>query len=402
MFLSAAITNLEADGSLVVDLTKYDNLSRPVMRFGTFAQGMPWYRKTNEGWVETALDWGIRLLNHAHEARDDLPVLRYLRGWPPEIVDALYPIYPSQAAALQLCATHPAAQDLARINPALLWLLAAYINETPRRRKQAPALLALPQRLLLARLLDREAVRPAQVRLLRKLVIMDGSRPVLSGVRDLTGDEAAVMALRHWPRLPTPLLPLVKGPLLLHLHWLREELAATDNRWMLGQILEQHLPLVRDTSRMLERLGYDRSDPALLRFSRSPGGLQRLHDVLVRALNHPDANVSGCLANAALSFGAPPIPSNAIFRAITSVGELYDEGREMRHCVASRADDVLAGACYVYRMNLNGERATLQIGIHPSGWVIDEFRLRGNANPSEEAWAAALEWIRNANGPSPW
>ena len=57
----------------------------------------------------------------------------------------------------------------------------------------------------------------------------------------------------------------------------------------------------------------------------------------------------------------------------------------MRHCVATRADDGLAGECYVYRVNLTGERGTLQVGIRPDGLLIDEFRLRNNAEPSPAA-----------------
>jgi hypothetical protein len=398
MFLSEAITGLEADGSLIVDLR---DRKETLVRFGPFAGGMPWHCLSRDGWVETTTDFGVRLVNRAHDAQKNLPVQRYLRDWPAQIIEALYSVWDHQSRVMRLCAVHPTARDLLRGNPVLLWLLATASAGKPGCGDEASRLLALPQRALLAHLLGQDAVRTAQVRFLRKLVVMEGTGAMLFQIRDCVADENTVMALRHWPRLPTPLLPLVKGPLLLHLHWLREEFASTSNRWMLGQILERYLPLVRDTSRMVEQLGYDATDPALKRFTRTPGGLQQLHDVLVRALNQPDANPAGCLADAERFLGPPPIPPNETFQAITTVGELYAEGREMRHCVASRADDVLAGACYVYRMNLNGERATLQIGIHPSGWVIDEFRLRGNADPSEEAWAAAVEWIRNANGPSP-
>jgi len=397
MFLSAHVSSFQTDGSLVVDLRPQNG---PLVRFGPFAEGMPWYRMTDSGWVETAFDWGARLVNRAHEARDDLPVLRYLRDWPREAVEALFPFWHAQSAMMQLCAMHPAARDLLRTNPVLLWLLAACAAEQPGCREQSAALLALPQRALLARLLGLEHVRPAQVRFLRKLVVMEGTSAVLSQVRRLAADETAVMALRHWQRLPTPLLALTQRPLLLHLHWLRDQLAATADRWMLGQILDRHGSLVRDTSRMLGQLGHDGSDPAVVRLARTPGGLAQLHDILVRALTDPDT-ANSSIANAALSFGPPPIPSNGVFQAITTVGELYEEGREMRHCVATRADDILDGQCYIYRMELGGERATLQIGIRPEGFIIDELRLRYNAEPSPAARKAAAEWVRQANGLSP-
>lgn len=395
MFLSEQVSSLDLDGSLVVDLRRQDG---PLVRFGPFAQGMPRYRMTDGGRVETAFDCGARLVNRAHDARKDLPVQRYLEGWSRQVVDALFPVWHAQSAVMQLCAMHPSASDLLRANPVLLWLLAERCVETAGWREQSAELLRLPQRALLARVLDRTAadVRPAQVRFLRKLVVIEGSQQMLHQVRQIAADEQAVMALRHWQRLPTPLLALARGPLLLHLHWLREELAATGNRWMLGQIIERHGSLIRDTSRMLHQPGHEYTDAALNRFARTPGGLARLHDILVRALNDPDAEVHGSIANAALSFGAPPTSSNDVFQAITTVGELYDEGRQMRHCVATRAADILAGTCYVYRVDLNGERGTLQVGVRPDGLVIDEFRLRNNAEPSPATWKAAAEWIHRA------
>ena len=98
-------------------------------------------------------------------------------------------------AALQLCAARPSAQGLLRTNPVLRWLLVACAVEQPHCREQAGALLALLQRALLARLLGLPPdVRPAQVRFLRKLVVMEGTNGVLSQIRRLAGDETAVMA----------------------------------------------------------------------------------------------------------------------------------------------------------------------------------------------------------------
>ena len=66
--------------------------------------------------------------------------------------------------------------------------------------------------------------------------------------------------------------------------------------------------------------------------------------------------------------------------------------------MATRASDILAGECYVYRVKVCGERGTLQIGIKPHGLVIDEFRLRRNAEPSPAAWAAARAWLARYSG----
>lgn len=204
------------------------------------------------------------------------------------------------------------------------------------------------------------------------------------------------MALRHWKRLPSSLLEIAPGPLLSHLHWLREELAATDDSWLLSRILEPRLTLLRDISRMLAGYARERTDLIATRCARGWTGVELVHEALLAMNEDQDLETDPDL-DPELALGPPPIPSSEPFQPISTVGELRSEGRTMRHCVVVRAEDVLAGSCYVYRVNVAGERGTLQVGKRPDGWVIEEFRLARNADPSPAAWAAAREWIRASN-----
>jgi hypothetical protein len=349
---------------------------------------MPWYRLQSTGWVETAFDWGAHLVNRAHESRPDLPVLRYLREWPPALIKSLEPLWFAQASVLQICAKYPAAQDLALSNPNLLWLVGDRYALDANWRDRLPDLLAGSQRELLAAVLDQPKVRTAQVRFLRRVVLMRGDSATLRWIRNTVNDEDAVMALRHWGRLPSSILDIIRGPLLPHLHWLREELAATDDPWLLGQILQPRLTLLRDTSRMLAGYARERTDLLASRFARSWAGVELVHEALLSMNEDQDLDLDD-----GRDFGPPPIPSNESFEAISTLGELRSEGQVMRHCVAVRAQDVLAGRCYVYRVNVAGERATLQLGIKPDGLVIDEFRGFNNTAPSPSAWAAVEDWI---------
>ena len=139
---------------------------------------------------------------------------------------------------------------------------------------------------------------------------------------------------------------------------------------------------------MLAGYTRNRTDLVVSRFAGDWAGVELVHESLLATGADDDPDVDSNVA-----FGPPPIPSSEHFQAITTVGELWTEGREMRHCVAVRAEDVRAGHCYVYRVTVAGERGTLQVGMREEGLVIDEFRLAGNANPSSAAWAAAHAWI---------
>jgi hypothetical protein len=391
MFLSAFVSHYQPDGTLSVDLRDQGG---PIVGYGPFAAGMPWFRRKGGGWVDTAYDWGARLVNPAHESRQDLPVLRYLEPWPRDFIRALHPVWYAQSAAMQVCARYPAARDLARSNLVLLWIAAARYTEDAGWHARLPELLRLSQRELLAAALDLPDVRPVQVRLLRKIVLREGTRRVLEDIRDLAADLDAVMAFRHWPRLPSSLVPLGRGRLLRHLHWLRDQLAATQNHWLLNQILEGRIALLVDTSRLLEEYPRNRTDRFVHQFCRDWSGVQRAHDGLMLLCGEQHASD----LDPALSLGPPPIPPDDRFQAVTTVGELQEEGKTMRHCVATRASDILAGECYVYRVKVCGEHGTLQIGIKPHGLVIDEFRLRRNADPSPAAWAAARAWLARNSG----
>lgn len=392
MFLSKFNSLYRADGSLEVDLRRKGG---PPVRFGLFSDGMPWYRGHGDGWVETAFDWGARLVNRAHESQRDLPVLRYLNDWPPAVIAAVEPMWFAQACVLQVCARYPAAADLARSNPNLLWLVGDRYALDANWRERLPDLLGGSQRALLAAVLDQPRVREAQVRFLRKVLLMRGDRATLRRLRKAVRDEDAVMTLRHWRRLPSSLLEVVRGPLLPHLHWLREELVATDNPWVLGRILEPRLTLLRDTSRMLAGYARDRTDLLVARYAQDWAGVELVHEALL-GMNEDQHVETDPDLDPELAFGPPPIPSSEEFQAISTVGELRREGRSMRHCVAVRARDILEGSCYVYRVNVAGERGTLQVGKRPDGVVIEEFRLARNADPSPAAWAAAREWIRTS------
>ena len=65
MFLSQLISNLEPDGSLVVDLADEGG---PVLRFGPYESGMSWERREGERWVGTDHDYGVLLVHDAHDA----------------------------------------------------------------------------------------------------------------------------------------------------------------------------------------------------------------------------------------------------------------------------------------------------------------------------------------------
>ena len=82
---------------------------------------------------------------------------------------------------------------------------------------------------------------------------------------------------------------------------------------------------------------------------------------------------------------------------IASVGQVFDEAREMQHCVAQRIDDAIAGNALLFRGVVYGERVTVEVARGGAGrlvgaWTLRDFRKRRNAPPGPAATAAIQAW----------
>ena len=400
MFLSPFVSRLEEDGSLVVDLAAQ---GKPRLRFGPIEAGMPWERWERDRWVPTDHDYGILIVNPAHETREGLPVHRYLAGMPRETIEAFHRVRYLQATVLQLYARWPAARDLARCNFVLLWLLALEYHADPDRRHKVLEALDLPQRSLLAVILQ-ERLRQAQVRLLQKVVLDSGSRAALLNLRQLVADEGKVMSLRHWPQVPSSLMPLLLlAPCLATFHPLRVDVAGASMQWQFDRISGERARLLGDTIRLAGLLQPDGFAERVITRIRSWTRVEALHDRMTRT-----AQALGweMLLDSEIKpeqkLGPPPIPGNQAFVPIQTVAELIDESAQMRHCVVIRARDAIDGLVAIYRVNTAGQRCTLEVSIGEDmePIAIEEFKSACNAEPSAQARQAAEHWF--AEGRSAW
>lgn len=78
---------------------------------------------------------------------------------------------------------------------------------------------------------------------------------------------------------------------------------------------------------------------------------------------------------------------------LRTVADVVEEGRRMRHCLATRVWDAHRGEAFFFSAVVAGERLTVEVG--PSG---GEFHLAGlagprNRPPTERARAAIADWV---------
>jgi hypothetical protein len=89
---------------------------------------------------------------------------------------------------------------------------------------------------------------------------------------------------------------------------------------------------------------------------------------------------------------------------ITSNGELYLEGKIMRHCVGTYTDEVLSGSSYFYSVRRDGERvATLELERDMDDYKVELGDIKGSCNtrPPSDLLRAARRWFRAQSGCRP-
>jgi hypothetical protein len=194
-------------------------------------------------------------------------------------------------------------------------------------------------------------------------------------------------ALRHLPRLPCRLLPLVADPRLsphVSPRFLRE--AATDGDcrtvWLLSDTLD-----MAEFQGATERVGVLSSRAAL----------SALHDRILeeRLARHDPLPVPpGTTAAALRRSTPPPPPGTTIIQPLRTAEELREEGTAMRHCIASYDARVARGDCAVFRV-LAPERATLSLAWRPHrrAWAVEQLCGPGNTPVGPATRVAVHHWL---------
>ena len=81
----------------------------------------------------------------------------------------------------------------------------------------------------------------------------------------------------------------------------------------------------------------------------------------------------------------PPIPLPAVpgVTFLATVGEVVEEGARMKHCIATHAPEAIKGRCFLFHVDYQGERASVEVS--PEGEITDAEGPRNTKN-------AAVEW----------
>lgn len=74
---------------------------------------------------------------------------------------------------------------------------------------------------------------------------------------------------------------------------------------------------------------------------------------------------------------------------LATAGEVYEEGKQMHHCVGSYASKAAQGECYLFHVEYEGERATVEMS--PRGYALQAYGPSNTKNGACEFGVKALE-----------
>ena len=377
-----------ADGSLSFDFAPRVGLQ---LRLTSWRDGLQLSRFEDGAWEPEPSDPQlIRPADFLARSRGD-PLAQFAATLPAEECSLASRFQSWQLTILRLLRCHPAAADLARGTPNLLWLLAAIVDEQELPNGPLADVLGGSRVDVLRFCVGLHATR-STLRFLEKVVAPRRPSGQLEIMRQALSEPEVVAWFRHEPVVTPPDIERVlRTKKYRHLPFFRD--AITLERT--GQpALSGALATLRDVYRLGEGMAEETLD-ARVSGCRTVRQLDRLHDNLIAEARRLDA--AHQLSLIALRYGTtdlPPAPraGTSTIEHVATAAELIDEGRAMHHCVASYASSIFAGESAIYRV-LAPQRATLELRRIAGRLVAHQLRGACNAEVDDETRAVVDAWL---------
>lgn len=303
-----------------------------------------------------------------------------------EIVE---PFRTGRALILRLIRLHSETTQLAKSNPALLFILCNKILTGKislsgfsdliysRRRDIAKTCGCFPSK--------------SVVRTLSRMRAASWKQNTLECLANIVNNKKVMQTISFLPDITQPLILLVHmWPEIIYCSFFRKdimfhELIKEDNSWV--DRLSDFLLLWDDIIRLGQSL-FNEDIAARIRRLEAISSLEKLHDNLVKNVNlrfvedYDDT----------LIFPPPLLNGNAYIIPIVTMRDLAEEGRVMKHCVALYSKMIMNNVWYIYRV-LHPERATLSIRMTNQGPEISELKGIGNQDVSTNTIDYVKRWI---------
>lgn len=303
-----------------------------------------------------------------------------------------------QIEMLKIATTYRAAEQLVKTNLPLLWVIAESVHRGKIGFQLLPELFRQKQHDILSRLFD-QPVQKSQLKFLRKFYITDQKKYTQIELYDLIRVmfSRKHSLFRHWTMLTPEIITQGKRYGELYLRCIRNNLMARDVKdWRL--LIAKYTQLWRDTEQ--QWVGNPARQAIVANYTR----LEQVEAIHV-IWNQEDyladdqvslqekSDVDGIFPE--LNFNQDICPR---FRRLDTGKALYDEGRFMRHCVASYKLAAQKDDCAIFAVELpDCQRLTLQISKEGYYWYLSQLKGKNNREPNDMEKQQVGDWIDKIN-----
>jgi hypothetical protein len=285
-----------------------------------------------------------------------------------------------------------AARELFEDNPALLWLLVRKSSFDCDVKDKLGEILLKTRREILN--LAAGVGEWSAVKFLAKVDIGYGTKAEMDLIYESVQDKNILYACRHLNHVGIGLLHAMKKMPELKLEYISNFVRANQemNMYESYGVLAGFEGLHGDIVRAAKMLGIENYENVLSRCS-SIEDFNRIHDKWVSRINEEMIEAEMKKMG---EFPSPPIPNSDDIVYIESPYELYREGVEMDHCVATYIPEALHGDVFFYKV-MKPERATVAVEMVVDEYEIRELSMKRNREPDNETHRHVEEWVSSAN-----
>lgn len=360
-----------------------------------WSMGLEYSVLVGNKWLPIRSDSGFQFLHQMKQQLVRSSLLdKFIESIPDEIRAKAVQFRHLQHTILRLMNRTRAAVDLADSNPVLLWIIAGKVSARELSDVEAEKLICGSQRGALKQLFPKN--KGLSLKFSKRIKAAEYSKKEFLLVYALLNDDVSTNLLRHCRQVGLDVLEWfdLRGP-ALQLPLVKQLIA---REWGGVHLCGDMQVTIYDALRFAAEIKHGSPMEALRRCS-SPDQLDSLHDrwryectrqrVEGDKYNFPDTSHFQLY---------PPIaPGTKHIEPITCLCGVYAEGEEMHHCVyRDFADEIQEGNLTIYRV-LTPERGTLSLSRAGNEYVIDQFALTGNKEPSDTSWKEVNKWVKQLN-----
>jgi hypothetical protein len=365
------------------------------MRMGSWEQGLPFIINKKGQRLKQNSHPRLTLVTDKHLSDKDLPIYQFLHQVPSWILDKIKHYHHMQFLLLQLLSINKNARELFEHSPTILWLLVIEIQNNHYSEATLNKLLNQKRQVILASLYQLST--PEQIKFINKISFYMGGIKEFNRIRQVIMSYDIIKAFRHWDNIPVQVLFIIdQYPKLLGTQLLKNAFSGEYHNYI-NSILEfkETYGLLLDIERMSEILQLNEvASPNNRQYKKlkNKTAVKKMHDKMVDKINKDPL----LKTEYGIGFPKPPIQGNDTIIHIDNAYELKTEGRELCHCVGSYTDLARQGHSAYYKI-MTPERGTVEIYLQGEKYIISQFKLAHNKNPSKQSIAIVKQWLKEGN-----